>query len=30
VTEYWPEFGQAGKADVPVRWLMGHRAGLPT
>jgi CubicO group peptidase (beta-lactamase class C family) len=29
VTEYWPEFGQAGKADVPVRWLMGHRAGLP-
>src|SRR5215510_6455562 len=29
VAEYWPEFGQAGKGDVPVRWLMGHRAGLP-
>ncbi|HEY7073238.1 MAG TPA: serine hydrolase domain-containing protein [Acidimicrobiales bacterium] len=29
VTEYWPEFGQAGKGDIPVRWLMGHRAGLP-
>ena len=29
VTEYWPEFGQAGKGEVPVRWLLGHRAGLP-
>jgi CubicO group peptidase (beta-lactamase class C family) len=29
VTEYWPEFGAAGKGDVPVRWLLGHRAGLP-
>jgi CubicO group peptidase (beta-lactamase class C family) len=29
VTEYWPEFGQAGKGGVPVRWLLGHRAGLP-
>ena len=29
VTEYWPEFGGAGKGDVPVRWLLGHRAGLP-
>jgi CubicO group peptidase (beta-lactamase class C family) len=27
VTRYWPEFGQSG---VPVRWLLGHRAGLPT
>jgi CubicO group peptidase (beta-lactamase class C family) len=29
VTEYWPEFGQAGKQDVPVRWLLSHRVGLP-
>lgn len=29
VTEYWPEFGQAGKRDVPVRWLLSHRVGLP-
>ena len=30
VVEYWPEFGQAGKQDIPVRWLMTHQAGLPT
>jgi CubicO group peptidase (beta-lactamase class C family) len=29
VTEYWPEFGQAGKQDVPVKWLFAHRVGLP-
>jgi CubicO group peptidase (beta-lactamase class C family) len=29
VTEYWPEFAQAGKASMPVRWLLSHRAGLP-
>ncbi|POX38708.1 esterase [Streptomyces sp. Ru73] len=28
VAHYWPEFAQAGKADVPVRWLLSHRAGL--
>jgi CubicO group peptidase (beta-lactamase class C family) len=28
VTRYWPEFGQAGKEDMPVRWLFSHRAGL--
>jgi CubicO group peptidase (beta-lactamase class C family) len=28
VTEYWPEFGQAGKADVTVVDLLAHRAGL--
>lgn len=27
--EYWPEFGQAGKADVPVRWVLSHQTGLP-
>jgi CubicO group peptidase (beta-lactamase class C family) len=30
VVEYWPEFGQAGKQDIPVRWLLTHQAGLPT
>jgi CubicO group peptidase (beta-lactamase class C family) len=29
VAYYWPEFAQAGKADIPVRWLLSHRAGLP-
>ncbi|MET8280693.1 serine hydrolase domain-containing protein [Micromonospora sp. NPDC005174] len=29
VTRYWPEFGQHGKADIPVRWLLTHQAGLP-
>ena len=28
VPEYWPEFAQAGKASLPVRWLLSHRAGL--
>ena len=28
VARYWPEFAQAGKDELPVRWLMGHRAGL--
>ncbi|MFD5160856.1 serine hydrolase domain-containing protein [Streptomyces hawaiiensis] len=25
---YWPEFGQAGKETIPVRWLLSHQAGL--
>lgn len=29
VADYWPEFADAGKADIPVRWLLSHRAGLP-
>jgi CubicO group peptidase (beta-lactamase class C family) len=29
VASYWPEFGAAGKADIPVRWLLSHQAGLP-
>jgi len=28
VARYWPEFAQAGKGDIPVRWLLSHRAGL--
>src|ERR1700728_479970 len=28
VARYWPEFAAGGKADIPVRWIMGHRSGL--
>jgi CubicO group peptidase (beta-lactamase class C family) len=28
VVDHWPEFAQAGKADVTVRQLLGHQAGL--
>jgi CubicO group peptidase (beta-lactamase class C family) len=28
VARYWPEFAQAGKASLPVRHLLAHRAGL--
>lgn len=26
---YWPEFKAEGKGDIPVRWLLSHRSGLP-
>jgi CubicO group peptidase (beta-lactamase class C family) len=29
VAKYWPEFAQAGKEQLPVRYLLNHRAGLP-
>lgn len=29
VATYWPEFAAAGKGDIPVRWLLSHRSGLP-
>jgi len=29
VSRYWPEFGAAGKEELPVRWLLSHQAGLP-
>ncbi len=29
VARYWPEFAQAGKAEIPVRYLLTHQAGLP-
>jgi CubicO group peptidase (beta-lactamase class C family) len=29
VARYWPQFAQAGKEKIPVRWLLSHRAGLP-
>ena len=28
VARYWPEFAQADKQDIPVRWLLTHQAGL--
>ena len=28
VCEYWPEFAQGGKADLTVRQLLAHQAGL--
>ncbi|MFF5829333.1 serine hydrolase domain-containing protein [Streptomyces bacillaris] len=28
VARYWPEFAASGKADIPVRWLLSHQAGL--
>ncbi|MHB8381257.1 MAG: serine hydrolase domain-containing protein [Candidatus Binataceae bacterium] len=29
VAKYWPEFAQAGKDKLPVRFLLSHQAGLP-
>lgn len=29
VAHYWPEFAQAGKEHMPVRWLLTHQSGLP-
>ncbi|MFG2856084.1 serine hydrolase domain-containing protein [Streptomyces mirabilis] len=28
VATYWPEFAANGKADIPVRWLLSHQAGV--
>ena len=28
VAKYWPEFAQAGKEKLPVRYLLSHTAGL--
>ncbi len=28
VAKYWPEFSQAGKENLPVRYLLSHSAGL--
>ena len=28
VARYWPEFAEAGKGELPVRYLLSHRAGL--
>ena len=29
IARYWPEFAQAGKAQLPVRYLLTHQSGLP-
>lgn len=29
VAHYWPEFAQAGKEDILVRWCLDHRAAIP-
>jgi len=29
VASYWPEFAQNGKAQIPVRWVLCHKAGVP-
>ena len=29
VARYWPEFAQAGKAAIPVRFLLTHQVALP-
>jgi CubicO group peptidase (beta-lactamase class C family) len=28
VAAYWPEFSQAGKGRIPVRWILSHSSGL--
>jgi CubicO group peptidase (beta-lactamase class C family) len=28
VAFYWPEFAQAGKSEIPVRWLLTHQSGV--
>lgn len=28
VAQYWPEFAANGKASIPVKWALSHRAGL--
>ncbi|WP_405805641.1 beta-lactamase family protein [Streptomyces sp. NBC_00210] len=30
VAKYWPQFAANGKAEIPVRWLLSHQAGLVT
>lgn len=28
VAAYWPEFAAEGKAEIPLRWVLSHQAGL--
>jgi hypothetical protein len=28
VAYYWPEFAQANKSEIPVRWLLTHQCGV--
>jgi len=29
ISYYWPEFGQRGKKELPVRWALSHQLGMP-
>lgn len=29
VAAYWPEFAAEGKGEISLRWVLGHRAGVP-
>ncbi|MFY0681436.1 MAG: beta-lactamase family protein [Thalassovita sp.] len=29
VAKYWPEFAAAGKENIPLRYILDHRVGLP-
>lgn len=29
VSKYWPEFAQAGKENIPVRYILSHTTGIP-
>jgi CubicO group peptidase (beta-lactamase class C family) len=29
IAEVWPEFAQHGKGAISLRWVLGHRAGVP-
>ncbi len=29
ISKYWPEFAQAGKKDLPVRYILSHTTGIP-
>lgn len=29
IADYWPEFAQNGKADIPVKMILNHQIGLP-
>ncbi len=28
VASHWPQFAQAGKSDIPVRWVLTHQSGV--
>lgn len=28
VSAYWPEFGQAGKENIPIRYILSHQSGV--
>ncbi len=29
IASYWPEFAAEGKGEVPLRWALSHRVGVP-